>query len=118
MEEIKDVLQFPARKSFEIALFLPLNLDSTATYNRFVSSAALEYYMGAKLAMDSLTHLGLNAIFHVYDYESASENLTAILAKPELLNMDVIFAPLQQREAEVVSSLHERMSWQLLSLFP
>lgn len=104
VEEIKDELQFPARKSFEIALFLPLNLDSTAAYNRFVSGAALEYYMGAKLAMDSLTHLGLNAVFHVYDYESASENLTAILAKPELLDMDVIFAPLQQREAELVSS--------------
>jgi LysM repeat protein len=104
VEEKTDELQFSARKSFEIALFLPLNLDSTASYNRFVSSAALEYYMGAKLAIDSLTHLGLNAVFHVYDYESATENLTAILAKPELLNMDIIFAPLQQREAEVVSA--------------
>jgi LysM repeat protein len=102
--EEKDELQFQARKSFEIALFLPLNLDSTSTYNRFVSNAALEYYMGAKLAMDSLDHLGLNATFHVYDYESASENLTAILEKPELLAMDVIFSPLQQREAELVSA--------------
>ena len=102
--EVKDELQFQARKSFEIALFLPLNLDSTATFNRFVSNAALEYYMGAKLAMDSLDHLGLNATFHVYDYESANENLSAILAKPELLNMDIIFSPLQQREAELVSA--------------
>ena len=97
-------LRFSARKSYEVALFLPLNLDSTASYNRFVSGAALDYYMGAKLALDSLSHLGLNAVFHVYDYESANENLTTILAKPELLNMDIIFAPLQQREAEIVSA--------------
>ncbi len=97
-------LHFSARKSYEVALFLPLNLDSTASYNRFVSGAALDYYMGAKLAMDSLDHLGLNAVFHVYDYESANENLSAILAKPELLSMDIIFAPIQQREAEIVSA--------------
>ncbi|MFM6934744.1 MAG: LysM peptidoglycan-binding domain-containing protein, partial [Flavobacteriales bacterium] len=97
-------LTFSARKSYEIALFLPLNLDSTSTYNRFVSGAALDYYMGAKLAIDSLSHMGLDATFHVYDYESATENLAQILAKPELLNMDIIFAPLQQREAEMVSA--------------
>lgn len=94
--------RFPARKSYEVALFLPLNLDSTASYNRFVSSAALEYYMGAKLAFDSLSHLGLSANFHVYDYESSSENLSVILEKPALLSMDLIFAPLQQKEAELV----------------
>lgn len=98
-----DQWHLPARKMYEIALFLPLNLDSTASYNRFVSGAALEYYMGAKLALDSLSDMGLNANFHVYDYESSTENLTSILAKPELLSMDVIFAPLQQREAEIVS---------------
>ncbi len=97
-------LRFSARKSYEVALFLPLNLDSTTSYNRFVSGAALDYYMGAKLALDSLSHLGLNAVFHVYDYESANENLTMILTKPELLSMDIIFAPLQQREAEIVSA--------------
>ncbi len=97
-------LRFSARKSYEVALFLPLNLDSTTSYNRFVSGAALDYYMGAKLALDSLSHLGLNAVFHVYDYESANENLTMILARPELLSMDIIFAPLQQREAEIVSA--------------
>ncbi len=104
VNNVLNELRFSARKSYEVALFLPLNLDSTASYNRFVSGAALDYYMGAKLALDSLSHLGLNAVFHVYDYESANENLTSILAKPELLNMDIIFAPLQQREAEIVSA--------------
>ncbi len=104
VNNVLNELRFSARKSYEVALFLPLNLDSTASYNRFVSGAALDYYMGAKLALDSLSHLGLNAVFHVYDYESANENLTTILAKPELLNMDIIFAPLQQREAEIVSA--------------
>lgn len=104
IDQAPDELTFPARKSFEIALFLPLNLDSTASYNRFVSSAALDYYMGAKLALDSLSHLGLTATFHVYDYEAAEQNLAAILEKPELLQMDIIFAPLQQKEAELVSA--------------
>ena len=104
IDQTPDELTFPARKSFEVALFLPLNLDSTSTYNRFVSAAALEYYMGAKLAFDSLSRMGLTANVHVYDYEAATQNLASILANPALSEMDLIFAPLQQREAEIVSA--------------
>ena len=108
LEQTPDELSFPARKSFEIALFLPLNLDSTASYNRFVSSAALDYYMGAKLALDSLSRMGLIAHVHVYDYEAATQNVNTILEKPELKDMDILFAPLQQREAEIVSAFARR----------
>lgn len=108
IDQKPDELSFPARKSFEVALFLPLNLDSTASYNRFVSNAALDYYMGAKLALDSLSHMGLTANVHIYDYEAATQNVSTILEKPELKEMDIIFAPLQQREAELVSSFARR----------
>ena len=42
------------RESISIALFLPFNVNSQASINKNISNAAIEYYMGAKLAMDSL----------------------------------------------------------------
>ncbi|NBR14253.1 MAG: LysM peptidoglycan-binding domain-containing protein [Flavobacteriales bacterium] len=97
------LLSFPKKDSYNIALFLPFNLDSTATFNKAVSNAALEYYMGANLAVDSLRKLGLQANFYVYDYQAKSETVSQQLAKPEFKNMDLIFAPLQNPEAETVA---------------
>jgi len=44
----------PKKKQYEIAVFLPFQLDSSTANNRFVAAAALDYYMGMKLALDSL----------------------------------------------------------------
>ncbi len=96
------VLTFPKKEYYNIALFLPFNLDSTASYNKATVNAALEYYMGAKLALDSLERKGLKCNFYVYDYQSKTESIQQHLAKTEFKTMDLIFAPLQQTEAEIV----------------
>ena len=101
----KDTLPvFVKKDSYKIALFLPFNLDSTSTLNKGITSAAWEYYMGAKLALDSLTKLGFKADFYVYDYQSKNETIEQQLVKPEMKKMDLIFAPFQLKEAEKVAT--------------
>jgi LysM repeat protein len=95
---------FKSKEIYKIALFLPFNLDSTETLNKAISTAAWEYYQGARIAIDSLEAKGLKADFFVYDYQSKKENIDQQLAKPEMKKMDLIFAPFQQKEAEKVAN--------------
>jgi ABC-type branched-subunit amino acid transport system substrate-binding protein len=85
-------------------MFLPFNLDSTETLNKGMSSAAWEYYMGARMAFDSLEKIGLKGEVFVYDYQSRKETIEQQLARPEMKKMDLIFAPFQAKEAEKVST--------------
>lgn len=94
----------PKKQQYEIAVFLPFQLDSSAVNNRFVAAAALDYYMGMKLAFDSLKKIGLVANVHVYDDNAVSPGLSKILEGPEMKKMDLIFSPLQEKPAQAVAS--------------
>ena len=59
--------------------------------------------MGAKLAIDSLTKLGLKAEFFIYDYFDKTKSLESILEQKSFLSIDLIIAPLHQKEAEIVA---------------
>ena len=91
------------RESISIALFLPFNIDSQTSINKNISNAAIEYYMGVKLAIDSLTNLGLKAEFFIYDYFDKTKSLESILEQKSFLSIDLIIAPLHQKEAEIVA---------------
>lgn len=97
------LLVFERKEKYNVALFLPFNLDSTATFNKPVVNAALDYYMGASLALDSLRKMGFSANFYVYDYQAKNESIHEQLEKLEFKSMDLIFAPLQVSEAEIVA---------------
>ena len=90
-------------ESISIALFLPFNIDSQKSINKNISNAAIEYYMGVKLAIDSLTNLGLKAEFFIYDYFDKTKSLESILEQKSFLSIDLIIAPLHQKEAEIVA---------------
>lgn len=99
-------IQFPSlkdKKSLSVALFLPFNLDSRSDVNKSISNAAIEYYMGAKLAIDSLSDLGFKAEFFIYDYFDKTKSLESILEQKSFLSIDLIIAPLHQKEAEIVA---------------
>jgi LysM repeat protein/ABC-type branched-subunit amino acid transport system substrate-binding protein len=101
-----ETIQFPSlkdKKSLSVALFLPFNLDSRSDVNKSISNAAIEYYMGAKLAIDSLSDLGFKAEFFIYDYFDKTKSLQTILEQKSFLAMDIIIAPLHQKEAEIVA---------------
>jgi LysM repeat protein len=94
---------FKTKESYKVALFLPFNLDSTETLNKGMTAAAWEYYMGARMAFDSLEKIGLKGEVFVYDYQSRNETIDQQLAKSELKKMDLVFAPFQAKEAEKVA---------------
>ena len=110
--------QFPVAKqdSYHIAVFLPFQLDSTTTQNRFVAAAALDYYMGMKLALDSLRKQGLQAQVFVYDEQMNPAAFAALLEGDELKNTDLIFSPLQEKQAALVASFAKEQ--QIPMVFP
>ena len=114
----KSAFEFPVAKkeSYRIAVFLPFQLDSTANNNRFISSAALDYYMGLKLALDTLKQRGLVANVYVYDDNATNPNLEQILKLPELQTMDLIFSPLQEKQARSVAAFAKQ--YQIPVVFP
>ncbi|MBM3184719.1 MAG: LysM peptidoglycan-binding domain-containing protein, partial [Bacteroidetes bacterium] len=103
MSKKDTITVFKSKDSYKVAIFLPFNLDSTETLNKGMSSAAWEYYMGARMAFDSLEKIGLKGEVFVCDYQSHWETIDQQLARPEMKKMDLIFAPFQAKEAEKVA---------------
>ena len=100
------VFRFPVapKAHYNIAVFLPFALDSAAGQNRFVAAAALDYYMGMKMALDSLKNLGFSADIHVFDDNALSPSLEAVLRSSDMNGIDLIFSPLQEKQAKIVAT--------------
>lgn len=102
--KVDSTLLFPKKKRYKIAILLPFYLDKGEGSSDHVSNLAAEFYMGAKLAIDSLERLGLKADFYVYDSRNDTNTVKNILAKPEFQEMDVVFGPLFPDNLDVVAS--------------
>ena len=81
-----------------IVVFLPFNLDTIDVRN--IRKYALDYYMGALLAIDSLKKYNVQCDFHFFDYESKIRPFDSILNTQELLSSDLIFAPFNLQKAK------------------
>jgi LysM repeat protein/ABC-type branched-subunit amino acid transport system substrate-binding protein len=88
---------------YHVALMLPLQLWNTDNIEpkdknkqfSAKSEAAVSFYEGALLAVDSMRKRGMNVKLHVYDVdESDSSKVLDILKKPEFNSMDLILGPL------------------------
>lgn len=93
-KKIDSTLLFKKRDEYTIAILLPFFLDKESGYSQNVSDLSTEFYMGAKLALDSLKNSGLNAKVYVYDTKNDSTEIKSILKKPEFSRMDMIIGPL------------------------
>ena len=60
--------------------------------------------MGAKLAIDSLEKMGLEAQVFVYDSKTDTISIKKILEKPEFSKMDLVFGPLSPDNVDIVAS--------------
>lgn len=78
-------------KKFQAIVFLPFNLDTIDT--KGYRSYALDYYMGALLAIDSLKSYPVNARFRFIDYLAKSMPFDSLLQNGELDSVDLIYAP-------------------------
>ena len=92
---------------YNIALFLPLFIDMNDSldskrmpgeaekiYGGKNTVAALKFYQGVKMALDSMGKQGFKATLYVYDTENNYAVVNEILQKPEFKEMDLIIGPL------------------------
>jgi LysM repeat protein len=101
IRKVDSTLLFPKRDTYKVAILLPFNLDKGS--NDQLSVLATDFYMGVKLALDSLEKLGLKAEVFVHDVKSDSVSLKKILLKPEFKSMDLVIGPLLSDNTDIVS---------------
>ncbi len=94
VRKVDSTLLFKKKDEYAVALLLPFFLDKQDATTKGVSDLATEFYMGAKLAMDSLKVLGFKTKLYVYDSKNDSSSVKSILAKKEFANMDMVIGPL------------------------
>ena len=103
VRKVDSTLLFPKRSKYKIAILLPFYLDKTDKNTEYISNLATEFYMGAKLAIDSLEDLGLVADVYVFDAKNDTNAVKMILKKPEMVGVDLVFGPLFPESIEVTS---------------
>lgn len=106
-QEIKSVQTFnhcqtyrTEKKSFKIAFLLPFTTSGKSN-NRIAS----EFFGGARVALDSIRNHGIHIEVFVYDTRSKNDTdqVTDILLKPEMGNMDLIIGPLYSANLGLVA---------------
>ncbi len=111
--QTENVKQFSKKPIYKIMLLLPFQLDKSdkeANHSDYLSTLATEFYMGTKLAMDSLEKMGLNAKLYVFDSKNDTNSLKLVLEKPEIQDVDFVFGPLNHESIEITAKwckLHE-----------
>lgn len=99
---------------FRVAMMLPLYLDETGSINAFDSLNLpepsdyrafkfIQFYEGARIALDSLIRMGLNVRFYAYD---VCENVTVvkkIIDGPDFDKMNLIIGPIFKGPFEIVA---------------
>lgn len=115
--EIAFVLPFYLTKNFEVDSNL-LELKEKAEVNKYKSSVplfetvpeiykksriALDFYQGAKIAIDSLSKEGLWANIRIYDTENNKDTIRSILKDTNLRNADLIIGPMYKSNFTIVA---------------
>ena len=103
MKSVDSTLLFPKKTNYKIAILLPFFLEKGENNSDYISTLATEFYMGAKLAIDSLEKMGLEAQVFVYDSKTDTISIKKILEKPEFATMDLVFGPLSPDNVDVVA---------------
>ena len=98
--------------SYNIALMLPFYLEYShevdtggdkSSGSTYKSLTFIQFYEGAMLAVDSLERAGVNARIYVYDIAEDTGRTAAVLAKPEMKNMNLIIGPLFSNNFAIVA---------------
>jgi ABC-type branched-subunit amino acid transport system substrate-binding protein len=85
-------------KTFHVAIFAPLYLDSAfdGTFYKYnksfpkFSSAGLEFVHGAQVALDSFNVGGANLTAHIFDCKAETQNIPWLISNHKLDSIDLI----------------------------
>lgn len=119
-------LIFLPKEQFKIAVLLPMNYDLNAgvygltpeaQLNRY-TYVATEFYMGIKLALDSLAKMGLKADVSLFDTKADSLTTTKILSSMENTDWDLIIGPLMPAPSKVAATWAKQHKVPILAPVP
>ncbi len=92
---------FADKNEYTIGVLLPFNLDKSEGDARSV--LATEFYMGVKLALDSLESMGLKAKVHVFDTRNDLDGIKAVIQKMSKVKLDAVVGPFLTAGGELVA---------------
>ena len=104
------------KNEVNIALLLPLFVGVADEINS-KSKIGLDFYAGAKMALDSMRKTGLNAKVFLYDTQNDSTKITEIINKPAFKFMDLIIGPLYTSEFKQVADFAQENNITIISPF-
>lgn len=113
-----------SKDTYNIALMLPFSLEMNDSLESKMASGeellllteiALDFYRGARIALDSLKKSGLNANIYVYDIGEDVVDARNILKKPEMANINMIIGPMHKAPLAVVSEFSKKNKIYLVS---
>ncbi len=81
------------KEMYNVVICLPLSLDSSSSKSLQYTLAATDFYMGSKLALDSLERNDFHANVAFLDYLNSKENLTDQLSQYSKEPIDLLIAP-------------------------
>lgn len=97
-----------------LAIMLPFKLNKINTdsiidakhtiKNDKYTSISLDFYSGAKMALDSLKKLGVNLKVDVYDTENRGSKVLSLLKENDLKDADVVIGPIMPKHFNTVAS--------------
>ena len=102
-------------ETIQAAIVLPFNTDGTGAKDEQVRM--VEYYEGFLMAVDSLKKMGISIDLYTYDSGKTIASVNAILNKPEMKKMDVIFGPAHVDQVKPMADFAEKNNVRLVVPF-
>lgn len=96
-------IEFEKKGTYKIAVLAPFFLDYGTGYSKYVSNLATQFYMGSKLALDSLQMKGLNAEVFYLDTKNDSATVQELLNDLRVNGVDLIIGPFYKNNQKVVA---------------
>ncbi len=100
---IDNDFQFQKKNNLRIAVLLPVEYGKS-TRNNGRTRAAIQFYAGVKMALDTLGKMGLNAQVTLFDTRSDSTTTAGILEKMNESQWDLVIGPLFHGPAQLVAN--------------
>jgi LysM repeat protein len=119
-KELKDRKnKFKKKESYDIAFMLPLYLDKNDTIEAYQdlqqedniykkTRYALDFYSGAKIAIDSLNKAGMAINVHVYDTKNDPHETFDLVAQKEFDDFDLVIGPFYSKNFKIAAEILSR----------
>lgn len=115
---VADVPRKVTRDTYSVSMLMPFminTLDASPSKKR--NQLILDFYEGAKLAVDTLAHLGINISLRAYDTERDPKKIESLLQSEELKNTDLLVGPFFPEENKLLQEFSKQQRINLINPF-